>query len=74
MWKLLIRSDNLDKVILKFIADVLYIKGALCFEEFEAIMDACNFSDLDKITEKMLSGEYNVYKRGESYHKDGRIV
>lgn len=59
----------MDKVILKFLADVLYTKGGLCFEEFEAIMDAKNPSDLDIIVEKMLGGKFNVYKRGESYER-----
>lgn len=57
----------MDKVTLKFLADVLYIKGILCYEEFEDIMDAKTFVDLDKIIEKMLRSEYNVYRRGEGY-------
>lgn len=56
-----------DKVVLKFVADVLYIKKIICAEELEAIMEAKYFSDLDCITEKMLGGEYNALKRGESY-------
>lgn len=57
----------MDKVVLKFLADVLYIKGIICFEEFEDIMDAKTFYDLDNIIEKMIREEYNVYKRGEGY-------
>ena len=56
----------LDKIILKFFADVLYIKGVLCSEELEAIMDASNIKDLDTIINKMLDDEY-VLKRGETY-------
>jgi len=56
----------LDKIILKFLADVLYIKGVLCSEELEAIMDASNIKDLDIIINKMLDDEY-VLKRGETY-------
>lgn len=57
----------MDKVVLKFFADVLYLKGLLCYEELEAIMEATNPSDLEVIFEKMYRGEYNVYKRGEPY-------
>lgn len=59
----------MDKILLKFFADVLYIKGKLCAEELEAIYDAKTPSDLDNIFEKMMQGKYNVYKRGESYDK-----
>ena len=55
----------MDKVILKFIADVLYVKGVICFQEFEDIMDASIPSDLDIIVEKILCSEYNGYIRGE---------
>jgi hypothetical protein len=57
----------MDKILLKFFADVLYAKRILCAEELEAIYEASSFSDLDEIFEKMLGGEYNVYKRGETY-------
>ncbi len=57
---------NTDKVTLKFITDVLYIKGILCSEELEAILDATNAKDLDIIIDKMLDDEY-VLKRGETY-------
>jgi hypothetical protein len=58
---------KMDKVLLKFFADVLYIKGKLCCEELEDIMNAKTASDLDKITDKMLNDGYNAYKRGEGY-------
>ena len=32
-------------------------------------MDASTLSDLDDIIEKMLTGKYNVYKRGETYDR-----
>ena len=57
----------MDKIVLKFVADVLYIKKIICAEELEAIMESKDFSDLDVITEKMLGGEYNALKRGETY-------
>ena len=59
--------SNVDKVVLKFLADVLYIKGVICYDEFEDIMEVKTFSDLDNIVEKMLRSEYNVHKRGEGY-------
>lgn len=57
----------MDKIVLKFVADILYIKKIICAEELESIMQAKNFSDLDEITEKMLGGEFNALKRGETY-------
>ena len=57
----------MDKITLGFLTDVLYIKGIICFEEYEEIMDSSTAPDLDKIVEKMLRDEYNVYKRGEAY-------
>lgn len=57
----------MDKLTLGFLADVLYIKGIICFEEFEAINDVVEPSDLNIIVEKMLKGEYNAYKKGEGY-------
>lgn len=57
----------MDKIVLKFLADVLYIKGFICFEEFDAIMESKNASDLDDIVEKMIRGEFNVYRQGEGY-------
>lgn len=57
----------MDKVVLKFLADILYIKGIICFEEFDDVMNSKDFTDLDNITEKMIRGEYNVYRKGEGY-------
>lgn len=54
-----------DKLTIGFFADVLYLKGILCFEEFEAIQSAKSAEDLGDIFEKMMRGEFNVYKRGE---------
>ena len=56
----------MDKIVLKFFADVMYLKEKLCIEEYEDIMQAENFSDLDRIVEKMLSNEYTLL-RGETY-------
>lgn len=55
------------KVLLKFFADVMYVKGLLCSEELEDIMEARTLFDLDNIFEKMMRGGYNAYKKGESY-------
>lgn len=59
--------SNVDKITLKFIADVLYLKGHICYEELEDIYDAKTPEDLDVIFDKMMRGEYNVYRKGESY-------
>lgn len=58
---------GIDKITLKFFADILYIKKTICFEELEEIMEAKDFSDLDVIIDKMLRGDYNALKRGEGY-------
>ena len=55
----------MDKYILKFFTDLLYLKGVICFDEFEDIMDCCSPSDLDKVFEKMMKEEYNQYRRGD---------
>jgi hypothetical protein len=61
----------MDKTTLGFLADVLYIKGHICYAEFEDIQAVRNASDLEKIVEKMLmdgkEGGYSGYKKGESY-------
>ena len=45
------------KLVMGFLADVLYIKGAICFEEFEAIQEARNAEDIAQVVEKMLRSE-----------------
>lgn len=57
----------MDKASIGFLTDVLYIKGFICWEEYEDIMGARNVVDLERITEKMLREEYSPYKRGEGY-------
>jgi hypothetical protein len=54
-----------DKIILKFVTDVLYLNGILCFEEYDDIMECCTPEDLDKVFEKMMKDQYNRYRRGE---------
>lgn len=56
-----------DKMVLKFFADILYIKGILYYDELEAILDAKTLSDLDDIFERMMRGGFSPYKRGEYY-------
>lgn len=57
----------MDKIVLKFFADVLYLKGYLYYEELEAIYDAKTPEDLDAIFEKMMRGEFSAYRKGEAY-------
>lgn len=57
----------MDKILLKFFADVLYLKGIICFEEYDDIMDVKCFEDLDVVFEKMMREEYDAYKRGDLY-------
>jgi hypothetical protein len=55
------------KVVIGLIADILYIKGHICYEEFESLQDVRNEQDVYAFTEKLLRGEFNVFKRGEHY-------
>lgn len=61
----------MDKISIGFMADVLYIKGIICFEEFEAIQDAKSPIDMNTIVERMLlegkEGGFNGKRKGESY-------
>jgi hypothetical protein len=59
----------MDKLVLGFMADVLYLKEVICYEEFEAIQNVTNAEELGDVFEKMIRGEYNVYKRGERVPK-----
>lgn len=60
------------KLAIGFMAEVLYIKKVICYEEFNAILDVQNHKDLDPIIQNMLDDKYNVYKRGEAYAGTGR--
>ena len=45
---------------------MLYIKGVLCSEELEDILEVKTIDDLDHIIDKMLDDTY-ILKRGETY-------
>lgn len=55
------------KLAIGLFADILYIKGILCYEELEAIQDIKNAEDVGAFIERLLRGDFNVYKRGEVY-------
>lgn len=57
----------MDKIVLGFMADLLYLKGIISFEEFDAIQKTHNVNDLSDVFEKMMRGEYSAYRKGESY-------
>jgi hypothetical protein len=57
----------MDKLTLGLLADILYFKGIICFEEFEALQEMRDASDIEPFVEKLARGEFNVYKRGETY-------
>lgn len=56
----------MDKILLKFFADVMYLKGLICFEEFECILDCSTPEDLDSVFERMMKEDFNYYARGEN--------
>lgn len=62
----------MDKLVLGFIADVLYIKGFISYDEFQAILDIKKPEDLNVFTEKMLRGEFSAHRKGEGYITDIR--
>lgn len=55
------------RVAIQLVADLLYIKGIICYDEFESLLDIRNSADAEGFTEKLLCGDFNVYKRGEHY-------
>ena len=55
------------KVVLKFMADLMYVHGMICYEEYDDILESKDYSDLDNIIEKLIKEEYNVYRKGEGY-------
>lgn len=59
----------MDKIILKFLADVLYVKGIICLEEYEAILDSESMECLDTIVDKMLRDEYSSYVSARNERK-----
>lgn len=52
----------MDKGVLKFLADVLYVKEIISLPEYEAIMEACTLQCLDNIIETMLREGFNNYQ------------
>lgn len=58
-----------DKVMLKFIADLLYAKGCINSKELDAMYDICTLQDMDYLVDDFLNGRYNTYMKGESYYK-----
>lgn len=57
----------MDKLVIGLFADIMYIKGFICYDEFQALMELKTPSDLDAFQEKLLRGEFNVYRKGEHY-------
>lgn len=63
----------LDKIVLKFLADVLYVKEIINIGEYDDILDSRNGHNLDEIIDKMLGGDYiALHKKGESYTLYGK--
>ena len=48
-------------------ADILYMKKIICYDELEALLDAKNEQDIYAFTDRLLRGEFNVYRKGEHY-------
>jgi hypothetical protein len=54
-----------EKLTLGFLADVLFLKGLILYEEYEAIQGVRSPLDLEIIVERMLTDGFNQFKRGE---------
>ena len=59
------QGNCVDKVLLKFFSDVLYLKRVICIEEYEAIVDSTSINDLESIFEGMMCDKFRDYRRGE---------
>lgn len=57
----------MDKVVIQLLADILYVKQIINSLELDAILDSKTDGDLIEVVEKMIRGELNVFKKGESY-------
>lgn len=55
----------IDKGVLGFLCDVLYLKEVINIEEFEDIMSCSSCCDLDDVFESMMMDEYRDYGRGD---------
>lgn len=53
-----------EKTILGFVSDVLFLKGVVCYEEYEAMQAAKSHEDVNEIVEGMLRSSFNQFKRG----------
>jgi hypothetical protein len=43
------------------------MKKIICFDELEALLDAKNEQDIYAFTDRLLRGDFNVYRKGEHY-------
>ena len=43
------------------------MKKIICFDELEALLDAKTEQDIHAFTERLLRGDFNVYRKGEHY-------
>lgn len=55
------------RVSIQLMADILYIKGIICLDELEALLDIRTSKDAEQFTEKLLRGDFNAYRKGEHY-------
>lgn len=57
----------MDKLVIQLFADILYIKGIICYDEMDTIMKMKTPQDVEAFTERLLRGEFSAFKRGEIY-------
>lgn len=55
----------MDKLSIGLLAEIMYIKEIICYEEYNAMMEITTPSDADVFIDRLLRGDFNVYKRGE---------
>lgn len=57
----------IDKAVLGFFADLLYVQGVINYDMLDGINEIKNHEDMGKYIEKLLRGEFNAYRTGEHY-------
>lgn len=57
----------MDKAVLGLLADILYIKEIIEYDELMAINKIRTPTDINPLIDKMLRGEFNGYRKGNLF-------
>lgn len=61
----------MDKLAIGFLADILYIKAIISFDEYDAIQKIKKAEDIQEVVDRMLRGDYSAHRKGEGYITTG---